>query len=294
MKRRTFLEAGLAAGLATAGLGTSATAANETDPVGWVPLTPNIQAPRVGMGTGVFGSGRQSNLTRMDRKQALNIIRFCYDQGVRFFDMADMYGTHALVAEALAGKPRDSYVLSTKIWGHGGGLPEPERPLADVLVERFLHELRTDYIDMIQLHCMMNDRWESEFARQFEPLERLKEKGLVRAHGVSCHSLEAARQAAVNPWVDSMHIRMNTANTRMEGTWEQNAAVTATAKKHGKGVIVMKLIGEGTITDAAARKKSVQAVTRLATKDVMIVGVEKAEHVTEFLGHVAEALKTPA
>ena len=290
MKRRDFLRKTLTGAAITAGANIPVQAETpKCDLSEWVSLTPNVRTSRLGLGTGVFGSGRQSNLTRMDRAKALDIVRYCYDCGIRFFDMADMYGTHGIIAEALAGKPRDSYVLSTKIWGHPGGLPEQERPTADVMVPRFLKELHTDYLDMVQIHCLMNDRWESEFARYFDSLNQLKEQGIIRAHGVSCHSLRAAQQAAVNPWVDAMHIRMNTANTRMEGTWDEAAAVTATAKKHGKGVIVMKILGEGSIKDPAKRRESTLAVARLATKDVMIVGFEAREHVDEFLTNLADA-----
>ena len=300
MKRRDFLQTTIATGLSVASVNLIPPEVRaepfpkdpfSTDPAAKIHLTPNIVTSRIGMGTGVHGGGRQCNLTRMERDRAIRIIQFCYDNGIRFFDMADMYGSHGLVAEALAGKPRDSYVLSTKIWCRPGGLPEPERLPADQLIERFLKELRTDYVDMIQIHCLTDDQWETKYAYQFEPLQRLKEKGLIRAHGVSCHSLAAAKLAAVNPWVDAMHIRLNHLGMNMDGSWDENVAVTQTAKQNGKGIIIMKILGEGKMHDPEHRKTSTDAVVRLPSKDVMIVGFEKEEHVTEFLENVGASLK---
>lgn len=294
MKRRQFLGTTLA-GVGAAGvLSSSLSAATplSTDPVAKVQLTPSITASRIGMGTGVFGGNRQCNLTRMDRARALDIVRYCYDCGIRFFDLADMYGSHGIIAEALAGKPRDSYVLSTKIWCHKGrGLPEQDRPTADVLLPRFLKELNTDYIDLVQLHCLTNSSWVETMGYQFEPLEKLKKDGVIRGHGVSVHSLEAAKMAAENPWVDAMHMRLNPENKKMDGTWDENLAVVRKAKANGKGIIVMKIIGEGTIRTPEGRRASAFAVARQPCVDTMIVGFEARQHVDEFLKNVEDALK---
>ncbi|MDO4585755.1 MAG: aldo/keto reductase [Planctomycetia bacterium] len=305
MKRREFLETTIT-GAGSAALGgllpVHSSNANEsptriqpktplsTDPCAIVRLTEQIECSRIGLGTGVHGGMRACNMTRMDRKEALDVFRFAYDSGIRLFDLADLYGTHDLCREALAGKPRDSYTIFSKIWCHPGALPENERPTADVLIERFLKELDTDYIDLIQIHCMMDDQWDKKFAHQFEPLEKLKEKGLIRAHGVSIHALSALKKAAVHPWVDALHTRLNTANTRMEGSIEENVEAINTAHQNGKGVIIMKVLGEGAIQDPLERKRSTDFVTRLPSKDVMVVGFEKRQHVTEFLTNVAETL----
>ncbi len=300
MKRREFLESTITSmGTVSAAALLPSTSHAESapeptfslDPVAKIHLTPSITTSRIGMGTGVFATMRQSNLLRMERSKAIDLIRFCYDQGIVFFDMADSYGTHQIVAKALADKPRDSYTLSTKIWCYSGGIPEKERYTADILVKRFLKELNTDYLDMIQLHCLKNENWETELGYQFEPLEKIKQAGLIRAHGVSCHSLKAASMAAENPWVDVMHMRINTANMNMNGTWEENVACTKVAKKNGKGIIAMKILGEGKLKDPQDRRKSTEAVVGLDSVDMMIVGFEERQHVTEFLENVTNALK---
>lgn len=301
MKRREFLEKTLAGlGVMTLpnlispslhGMEPSAAVPFSTDPVATISLTPQIRTSRIGMGTGVHGGGRQCNLTRMDRAQAVDIIRYCYDSGIRFYDLADMYGTHGLVSEALRDKPRDQITYSTKIWCHPGGIPEKERPLADVLVERFLKELHTDYIDLVQLHCIRNDQWTTQFADQMEALEKLKQKGVIRGHGLSCHSLPAAKIAATHEWVDAFHIRINNANRKMDGSWDETADVTRLAKKNGKGLIAMKVLGEGDIKTPQGRQSSTDAVVRLGTLGTLLVGFEQRQHVDEFLTNVEKTLQ---
>jgi len=263
-----------------------------TDPVALVPLTPTIWCSRIGFGSGMRGYQRNSNLVRMDKNKALDLVRFSYDNGIRMFDMADLYGTHQVITEALQGKPRDSYVLVTKIWGHPSGLPEEERPPADVVVKRFLQECQTDYIDVVQLHCMMNDQWTTQHAGQMEILETLKQQGLIRAHGVSCHANSALNLAAETPWTDVVHVRINPEGANMEGTVEEVVALTQKVHDAGIGTIAMKVIGEGKFSnDLELRKKSANFVTNLDCIDTMVVGFEEREHITEFLKNVEAALK---
>lgn len=306
IKRRDFLRSSLA-GLGGVSLATRASSANDetaasvpktpkypfsTDPVARIKLTPNVETSRLGFGTGMAGHNRQSNLTRMDHSKAINLLKHAYDNGVRFFDCADLYGTHQIVAEALEGKPRDSYTLSSKIWPHPGGIPDEDRPDPEVVVKRFLQELKTDYLDVVQVHCMMKPDWKDDNIQRYcDGLEKLKEEGLIRAHGISVHHRESIKTAATDPWVDAIHIRLNATGARMDGTFEENVAYSQLAQENGKGIICMKLIGEGTIKDPEERKKSIEKVVRTGVVDVYIVGFEENWQVDELIENVGSALK---
>lgn len=89
------------------------------------------------------------------------------------FDAADLYGTHPFLAEALAQMPRKDYVLTSKIWFRRGGLPEPERPDANVVVERFLKEFKTDYLDLLLIHCVTSAKWPTDFDKQMKIMDDL-------------------------------------------------------------------------------------------------------------------------
>ena len=303
LKRRQFLGAtAVGAGVLLAGQSPvnaaetqkiKPTKPKSTDPVALVPLTSTVWCSRIGFGTGMRGYNRESNLARMDRNKALDLVRFAYDCGIRLFDMADLYGTHQLICEALQGKPRDSFVLSTKVWGHKGGLPEDDRPTADLVVKRFLQECQTDYIDVVQLHCMVNDQWTTEHSGQMEFLEKLKRQGLIRAHGVSCHANSALNLAAETAWTDVVHVRINPKGVNMEGTVEEVVVLTRKIHDAGIGTIAMKVIGEGKFgDDPALRKESAKFVANLDCIDAMIVGFEEREHITELLMNVETALKS--
>lgn len=289
LDRREFLAATFAG---TAGLLLTdplAAAPTNPDPTALVPLGKELKVTRIGFGTGMAGWLRESTQTKLGVDEFDRLLRYAYDQNIRLFDMADLYGTHSYVARAMRGKPRDSYTLATKIWGHPNGLQESDRPDADVCVYRFLKELNTDHIDLVQLHCQMNGNWTTEMRKQMDLLEDLKRKGVIRAHGASIHSIEAMKAAAVEPWVDVIHARVNIYQHRTDGPMEKVVPLIQKVHAAGKGVIAMKLIGEGTL-DAQQRKENLRFALGLDCLDAMIVGFEKTDHIDEFKAGVANVL----
>jgi aryl-alcohol dehydrogenase-like predicted oxidoreductase len=246
-----------------------------------------IKTTRVGFGTGMRGHMRQTNQTRLGKEKFERLILDSYERGVRLFDVADLYGSHEYVGRTLKNVKRDSYVINTKIWWREGGIPEEERPDADVVVERFLKELQTDYLDIVLLHCVSKPDWPDVLDKQMGILSGLKKKGVIRAHGVSCHSLESLKVAADEDWVDSVNARINAYGVKMDAGPEEVAPVLAKFHQAGKAVVGMKLIGEGTFRDSdEKRDKSVSYVLGLGTVDAMVIGFEKAEEIDDFAARV--------
>jgi len=243
-----------------------------------------IKTTMLGMGTGYSGYNRSSNITRAGKGVAENIIRSAYEKGIRYFDCADSYGTHPYAKEALKTYPRESYTIGTKIWEEQGGIPESERPDADIVVERFRKELNTDYLDLVQIHCMTARDWTDKYKRQMDILETLKAKRIIRAHGVSVHSLEAMEAAAVSPWVDVVHVRINPYGETMDRKDPaQVIPVIEKLHKSGKGVIGMKLIGNGKFkNDPEKIDASLKYVLGLGTVDMIIVGFELPEQIDDY------------
>jgi aryl-alcohol dehydrogenase-like predicted oxidoreductase len=233
------------------------------------------------------GGNRQSNQTRLGKEKFEALLQASYERGVRLFDMADLYGTHPYLAGALAKMRRKDYVISTKIWWRRGGIPDKERPDSDVVVQRFLKELNTDYIDIILLHCVDTAKWPEELSKQMEMLDGLKKKGIIRAHGVSCHSFEALEAAANEPWVDSIHVRINAYGEKMDAPVEKVAPVLKKMHDAGKGVIGMKLIGEGSFRNSDEKRDgSIRYVLGLGCVNAMVVGFEKVEEIDDFAARV--------
>ena len=251
-----------------------------------------LKTTLLGMGTGFSGYNRSSNITRAG--VAESIIRQAYEKGIRFFDCADSYGTHPYTASALKSFPRESYTLGSKIWVSQGGIPEPERPNADIVVDRFRKELNTDYLDLIQIHCMTDAKWTDKEKKQMDILENLKAKKIIRAHGVSVHSLEAMEACAGNPWVDVVHVRINPYGEAMDKN--DPAQVTPVIEKlhrEGKGIIGMKLIGAGKFKNESEKiDASLKYVLGLGTVDMIIVGFELPEQIDNYIARVRDAVKS--
>jgi predicted aldo/keto reductase-like oxidoreductase len=298
LNRRQFLAATLV-GAGSAILVRPAWAADAKEaPVNPYEIVPlgktGLKSSRIGFGTGMRGSGRQSNQTRLGAEKFEALLKDFYDRGGRFFDMADLYGSMPYVGRAMKAN-RDKCVFLSKIWVGRGGIPELERPDADVVVDRFRKELDTDTIDIILLHCQTSKTWTDEQKKQMDILENLKAKKIIRAHGVSIHSLDALKLAAKEPWVDSVNVRINHAGVKMDGTVEQVAPVLKEMHEAGKGVVGMKLIGEGNWRDDPDnRDKAIRYVLGLGTVDVMVVGFEKSTEVDDFEKRVASAMKEKA
>jgi len=294
--RREFLEslaagtAGLAIGGCAGGVSSKPKRAMSPmfDPYETVTIgRTKIETSLVGLGTGMRGWMRRSDQTRLGQEGFTKLVRGALDRGVRCFDLADLYGSHPFFARAMKPVKRDKYTILTKIWWKPKGVPDADRPDADVMVARFLKELQTDYLDVVQLHCVTSPKWPENLRKQMDLLETLKRKGAIRAHGVSCHSLEALAAAAAEPWTDCVHARINPYGERTDGTNEQIKAAVKKLGAAGKGVIGMKIMGQGAFRDSdEKRNASINFALGMGAVDAMIVGFEKLEEIDDFATRV--------
>ena len=298
ISRRQFM-ATVAAGAGSVVMGKTAFAATAAslpasyDPFSTVTLgKTGIKTTLLGMGTGYSGYNRSSNITRAGVAESL--IKTAYEKGIRYFDCADSYGTHPFTLAALSGIPRENYVLGTKMWITQGGIPENEKGFPEVVIDRFRRELNTDYLDLVQLHCMTEGDWTEKYKRHMDELENLKAKKVIRAHGVSVHSFEALEAAAASPWVDVIHVRINPFGENMDKK-DASLVVPVIEKFHkaGKGVIGMKLIGGGRLKDDPSKiDESLRFVLGLGTVDMLIIGFEKPEHIDDYVRRIRGVQKS--
>ncbi len=292
LTRRQFM-ATVAAGTGSVLLGNTVGAispdlkARVVDPFKTVTLgKTGIKTTLLGMGTGYSGYNRSSNITRAGVAESL--IRTAYEKGIRYFDCADSYGTHPFTTAALKGVDRENYVIGTKMWITSGGIPDSDKAYPLTTVDRFRRELNTDYIDLVQLHCMTEGDWTEKYRRHMDELEELKAKKIIKAHGVSVHSFEALEAAAASPWVDVIHVRINPFGENMDKK-DPSLVVPVIEKFHksGKGVIAMKLIGGGKLRDDSEKiDQSLKFVLGLGTVDMIIIGFEKPEHIDNYIGRI--------
>jgi len=266
---------------------------SSSDPVQRVALGKSgLKTTLLGFGTGVWAGNRSAFLTRQEEDKSLAVLRHAYERGIRYFDCADSYGTHGLMAKAMKTMDREKLIVGSKIWTKEGGIPEPERPDADVVVERFRKELDTDYLDLVQIHCMVDADWTDAEKRQMEIMDNLKSRGVIRAHGVSVHSLEAMKTALADPWVDVIHVRINPYGIAMDKPDpEEVVEVIHQLHASGKGVIGMKLVGNGALTDESEKiNHSISFVLGLGSVDMTIVGFQNEAQIDNYMERMETAL----
>lgn len=233
-----------------------------------------IKVSYLGFGTGTHGWNKVSNQTKLGTVKFARMINHAYDQGVNYFDCADIYGTHQYLRASLKRIPRENYVLESKIW-----FRNTEGAQKDL--DRFLRELNTDYIDIVYIHCVTDPTWFTDLREIEDVLEAAKQKKIIRAHGISIHGLDVLKGASANPWVDTVLARINPTGVMMDAP--PSEVVPALKKLHeaGKGVTGIKILGEGKIVDK--REESLRFVLGLDCVNAIVIGFESPDQVDEII-----------
>jgi aryl-alcohol dehydrogenase-like predicted oxidoreductase len=197
-----------------------------------------IRVSRLALGSGTHGSGGTSDQTKLGVPALAGLLTHGYSSGLTFFDTAAEYGSHAAVREAIKQVGRQNVIVLTKT--RASTAAEMEADLT-----KFRTELGVDMIDIVLLHGMTEPTWTINCAGAMQVLSRAKKTGTIRAHGTSCHGIEALRLAAQTPWVEVDLARINPAGLIMDADPTTVIGVLRQMKAAGKGVIGMKILAEG-------------------------------------------------
>jgi len=142
----------------------------------------------------------------VDKSESLAALHRALDLGVNFFDTADAYGSESLLGQ-LRRERGDPFYIATKM---GMGVnPDPRgytRQNLTSFVESSLHNLGTDTIDLMQLHCPPIEVYKPEV---FSILDDLVKQGKIRYYGVSVERIVEAKAAIEYPGVQSVMIVFN-------------------------------------------------------------------------------------
>ncbi len=219
-----------------------------------------ILTSRLAMGTGTVGSGKHSHQTALGIDGLSRLLLNGYDNGLRFFDTADTYGSHPHVAEAL------KHVDRSKV---------------------FRKELGTDHLDIVLMHCMTEGDWTTHYEPVRDVLSEAKQKGIIRAHGCSCHSIEALRAAAKSPWVDVDLARVNPVGAFMDAEPDTVVSVLRAMKSSGKAVIGMKILGQGMLRNR--QDEALRFALGLGILDAFTIGAESIAEQNDVTKRIAAA-----
>ena len=239
-----------------------------------------ITTSRLAMGTGTVGSGHHSHQTALGVKGLSDLLLNGHDNGLRFFDAADAYGSHPHVAEALKHIPRDKVTVLTKTWAR-----DPAEARADL--DRFRRELGTDYLDICLMHCLTEGDWTERYKGVMDVFSEAKEKGIIRAHGCSCHSIEALRAAAKSPWVEVDLVRINPIGSHMDADPDTVVSVLREMKAAGKGIVGMKILGQGDLR--GRQDEALKYALSLGVLDAFTIGAESKAEQEDLIHRIAAA-----
>jgi predicted aldo/keto reductase-like oxidoreductase len=295
--RREFIErsAAMAGGVLLAPL--AARAARKKTAVDLVPLgKTGLKPSRLGIGCGTTSGRVQQELGQEGFNK---LIRYAYDQGITYIDIARSYRTHSMLGEAIKGLPREKLFILTKMGGN------PEKPLDDIDAYRKTYSV--DYIDCLLVHCTITPNWDDERKRVLDAMQEAKDKQIIRAHGVSCHSLPALQLAAQLDWVDVNLVRINPqgvlVDTPQSRSWnaESNAAHVPPVveqikrmREKGHGIIGMKIMGEGRFTNPEDREKSIRFAMQPGLLDCVTIGFKSPAEIDEAIKRMNSALADQA
>jgi len=289
--RRDFLKTTLTGTLAAGSglMGQPASFFKEESKVGLVKLgNSGVSTSRIAFGTGSNGFKNSSEQTRMGLKKFIELSEYVYDKGVIFFDVADTYGSHTFLREALKIIPREKIVIMTKIWNRGFDKEQKDSVNNDL--DRFRKEIGTDYFDIVLLHCQVSANWVEEEKRWRDDLSEAKQKGIIKTHGVSCHDIEALKSAVASNWVEVLLARINHTGSKMDGPPEKVMPLIKKAHDRGAGVIGMKVFGCGDLLNEKDRQTSLEYVWNSGNIDAITIGMENTAQADDNISRVSKIL----
>jgi 1-deoxyxylulose-5-phosphate synthase len=297
ISRRGFIETAVVGGaVATAGglmlFDRQAAGDQQQQPVNFT-IDPSITSPTdqvslgksgikvslVGIGTGSGGWAGSSDQTRLGQEEFTRQLRYAFDHGVTFFDLADQYGSHPYFTKSMQGIGRDKYVIQTKTTSRRAAAARED-------IDRFLKELKTDYIDSLIIHNVTERDWTTRFQEVMEVFSEAKKAGKIRAHGVTCHSFAALEAAAASDWVQINQVRWNSRQSHMDAEVKTAAALFEKMRRQGQGMIGMKVFGQGSLVRGSqplTPDDCYRFQIESGVVDAFVVGVQKVEHIDQLL-----------
>lgn len=179
-------------------------------------------------------------IIRLDLAAAVAVLRHALDRGITFFDTANAYrDSEEKIGAAFSGR-RGDIVLATKTYQREGkGAMEQ--------LERSLRMMRTDYLDLYQLHQIARrEEWEAVTAPggALEAVSRAREAGKIRYLGVTSHNLAMALELVRTGLFDTVQVPLNFIED------EAVKEVLPEVRRRQMGFIVMKPFGGGVIDNA--------------------------------------------
>ncbi len=208
---------------------------------------------------------------RIDRQEAVRLLRRAYDGGITFFDTARWYtDSEEKVGEAFAGM-REKVYIATKTGALNAADFQKD-------LETSLRNLRTDYIDIYQFHNPAFCPRPEDGSGLYEAMLKAREQGKVRHIGITNHRLNVAREAVESGLYETLQFPFCYLAA------EQDMELVKKTAEADMGFIAMKALSGGLITNSAA------AYAYLAQYEnvLPIWGIQRESELNEFLSYIGQ------
>ncbi len=201
--------------------------------------------------------------------ESREIIAKALEEGVNFFDTADLYNNYDHLAQAISLKK--DLIISTKSYDY-------TKEGLETSVNRALRELGRDYLDIYMLHEQESEKTIEGHWQAIERLIRYKEQGVIRAIGISTHRIEGVRGAIKYPEIEVIHPLINLTGIGIEdGTRKEMEEAIELAKIAGKGIYGMKPLGGGNLL--SQKQACFDYILGLESLDAIAIGLQSIDEV---------------
>ena len=238
-----------------------------------------IMVSPLGLGTVKFGRNEQvkypASFTIPDDKTVQLILAQAADLGINLVDTAPAYGTSQQRLGQLLPGSRHRWVIVSKVgesFSNGRSEFDFSFEYTVQTVEQSLRELRTDYLDCVLIHSDGDDLRILQQEGVVDALHTLKERGLIRSHGMSSKTVAGGLEV-----VARMDVVMATANLE----YNEELPVLEAAKQQGKGVLIKKGFMSGHLSGVDAVEASMRHVFLQPGVSSMIVGTINPGHLAQ-------------
>jgi predicted aldo/keto reductase-like oxidoreductase len=216
---------------------------------------------RLGLGSLPMGPLQRS----LSPQQGAEVVRSAVERGINFIDTAAVYRTYEHIANGLKGW-KGVVTIATKTNA------QKDRKTAEKHIELALRDLGRETIDIMLCHCARTPFTEELWGPTLDVLLAARQKGLIGMVGLSSHSIQNVRDAALNPEIDVIHPLINMKGMGIiDGTAHDMLRAIREAQSAGKFIYAMKSLAGGNFVPD--REKALRFVFDQNEIDAVVVGM---------------------
>lgn len=210
----------------------------------------------------------QANL---GKKKSAELIKFAYENGINFLDTAELYDNYDLILEGIKLVGRENLTITSKTYAY-------TKEMADESLRKYFKELHTDYADIFLLHEQESELTLKGHYEALEELFKLKEKGYIKAVGISTHKVAAVKAALKFEEIEIIHPMINKDGLGiLDGTRDEMLEAIKNAHEKGIGIYGMKVLGGGHLIQDF--ESSIRWAAKNEYLDSIAIGMQSNEEI---------------